>query len=153
MSKSSKRILVDTTYLLPAIAFSVKGIPDDIILRLIKKNYLIYVSSISLFELAAVGSKYVSKGKLNEGDVIDGIKAIKFSPDITIVEYTDYEVIRKALKLNRSLPDFIDSIIVSTAMAYCDLLVTEDTQRIIPFLRPRHKKPVFPCIRYKEMQS
>jgi rRNA-processing protein FCF1 len=66
MSKSAKRILVDTTYLLPTISFSVKGIPDDVMLRLIKNDYSIYVSSISLFELAAVGSKYLSKGGLSE---------------------------------------------------------------------------------------
>ncbi len=71
MSELGKRILVDTTYLLPAMSFSVKGIPDDIILRLIAKNYSIFVSSISLFEMAAVGSKYVVKDDLGETDVID----------------------------------------------------------------------------------
>jgi len=64
MSKSSKRILIDTTYLLPAMSFSVKDIPNDVILRLIGHNYLIVISSISLFEMIAVGSKYVYKGKL-----------------------------------------------------------------------------------------
>lgn len=152
MSKSAKRILVDTTYLLPTISLSVKGIPDDIILRLIKNNYLIYVSTISLFELTAVGSKYLSKGDLSETDVIDGIKAIKLSSDLTIIDHADDRVIGRALKLTKSLPDFIDSIIVATAMTYCDVLLTEDSQRIIPFLRPARKKPLFPCLRYKEIE-
>lgn len=152
MPKSTRRILVDTTYLLPAISFSVKGIPDDIILRLIKNDYLIYVSSISLFELVAVGSKYISKDVLSKKDVIDGIKAIKLSLDLTVIDYADDRVIRKALKLNRSLPDFIDRIIVATAMSYCDVLLTEDSKRIIPFLRPIHEKPIFPCLKYKEVQ-
>jgi PIN domain nuclease of toxin-antitoxin system len=152
MSKSAKRILVDTTYLLPTISFSVKGIPDDVMLRLIKNDYSIYVSSISLFELAAVGSKYLSKGGLSEKDVRDGIKAIKLSPDLIIIDHADDKVIGKALKLNRSLPDFIDRIIVATAMSYCDVLLTEDSKRIIPFLRPIHTKPIFPCLQYKEIQ-
>lgn len=152
MSKSTKCILIDTTYLLPMISFSVRGIPDDIILRLIRNNYLIYISSISLFELAAVGSKYVSRGDLSEKDVIDGVKAIKLSPDLTIVDHADDKVISKALRLNKSLPDFIDCIITATAITYCDLLLTEDSQRIIPFLRPLRKKPVFPCLRCKELQ-
>lgn len=151
MSKSYKRILIDTTYLLPTMSFSVKGIPDDIILRLIGHNYLIIISSISLFEMIAVGSKYVYKGKLSKADIMNGIATIKYSPDLTIVDYTDEKVMQKAIELNRFLPDFIDCIIVATAQIYSDILLTEDNQRIIPFLRPQHKKPIFPCMRCKEL--
>ena len=152
MSEPAKRILLDTTYLLPAMSFSVKGIPDDVVLRLIAKNYLIFVSSISLFEMEAVGSKYVLKGHLSGVDVIDGIKAIKLSPDLKIIDHNDERVIKKAIELNRTLPDFIDCIIVATAVMYCSALLTEDSRRIIPFLRPRRRRPIFPCLRYKELQ-
>lgn len=58
-----------------------------------------------------MGSKYLSKGDLSETDVIDGIKAIKLSSDLTIIDHADDRVIGRALKLTKSLPDFIDSII------------------------------------------
>jgi predicted nucleic acid-binding protein len=79
MSESTKRILLDTTYLLPAISFSVKGIPDDIILRLMTQGHQIFISNISLFELQAVGSKYVLRGNLRKTDVIEGIRAVRHS--------------------------------------------------------------------------
>lgn len=102
--------------------------------------------------MGAVGSKYVLKGDLGQTDVINGIRAIKLDPHLTIIDQADEKVIEKAIELNRNLPDFIDCVIVATAMMYCDVLLTEDSQRIIPFLRPRSKKPIFPCLRYKEMR-
>jgi len=106
MRELTKRILLDTTYLLPAMSFSVKGIPDDIILRLIAKNYLISVSSISLFEMEAVGSKYVSKDDLSATDVINGIKAIKLSPHLTIIDHSDGKGSRKSYRIKQEFARF-----------------------------------------------
>jgi hypothetical protein len=56
--------LLDTTYLVPAIGISVKGLPKDALISLIRKGHQISISGISIFELSAKGAKHISLGKL-----------------------------------------------------------------------------------------
>jgi len=57
------KLLLDTTYLLPAIGISVKNLPKNASLTLLQGGHLISISQITLFELAAKGAKYVAIGK------------------------------------------------------------------------------------------
>jgi hypothetical protein len=56
------KLLLDTTYLLPAIGVSVGGIPERAPLELHERGHVLSISEISLFELAAKGAKYISEG-------------------------------------------------------------------------------------------
>ncbi|MEM1610817.1 MAG: PIN domain-containing protein [Sulfolobales archaeon] len=120
------RILLDTTYLLPLIGISINNIPDDLLLKLIDKGYNLYISSISLFELIAKGARYSSKGLIPAERILRGVNAIVHNDKILKVDYTASEIIVTAIRLREVVEDFIDCIILSTALNCCDMLLTED---------------------------
>ena len=57
------KLLLDTTYLLPAIGISVKDLNEKAILNLADKGHELLISEASLFELSAKGAKYVIDGE------------------------------------------------------------------------------------------
>ena len=120
------RLLLDTAYLLPAIGVSIKGLPKDAFIRLIQKGHQISISNISVFELSAKGAKHVATGTLSAERVTRGISAIVYDEGMTVVPMHDRSVLLMAFKLRRMLSDFIDCLILSSAMNYCDAIVTED---------------------------
>ena len=117
---------MDTTYLLPAIGVSIKGLPKDALLKLIQKGHQISISNISIFELSAKGAKHVATGTLSAERVTRGISAIVYDERITVVPMHDSSVLLMAFKLRRMLSDFIDCLILSSAINHCDAIVTED---------------------------
>ena len=120
------RLLLDTTYLLPAIGVSIRGIPEDTPIKLIGKGHEISMSDITLFELSAKGAKYVTLGTLTSERVTKGIRAIVYDDRIERIPVHDSSVLLTAFKLRRMLNDFIDCLILSSAINQCDSLVTED---------------------------
>ena len=120
------KLLLDTTYLLPAIGVSIKNIPKNSITELLRRKHEIVISEIELFELAAKGAKYVSIGKLSVNRVLLGIRAIVYEERINKIPIHDDKVLSQAIRLRKVLGDFIDCIILSTALNYADALVTED---------------------------
>lgn len=121
------RLLLDTTYFLPAVGISVKDIPTDAPLKLIAKKHQISISDISIFELSAKGAKYVTTGKLSAERVTRGIRALVYDEKIGIIPIHDSMLLLTSFKLRNMLNDFIDCLILSSAINECDALVTEDT--------------------------
>ena len=117
---------MDTTYLLPAIGVSIKGLPKDAVIRLMQKGHQISVSNISVFELSAKGAKHVATGTLSAERVTRGISAVVYDERIAVVPVHDSSILLTAFKLRRMLSDFMDCLILSTAINYCDVIVTED---------------------------
>jgi predicted nucleic acid-binding protein len=120
------KLLLDSAYLLPALGISVKEVSKDALIRLMQKGYQIFVSEISVFELSAKGAKYVTSGAISAERVARGIRAIVYSETITMIPICEDAVPYAAFKLRALLNDFIDCLILSTAMNHCDTLVTED---------------------------
>ncbi len=120
------RILLDTTYFIPAIGISIRDIPNDLVLKLLDEGYEIWISEVSLFELSAKGGKYVASGLLDHKMVLDGIKAIIHDDRINKASIYEIPILSTALKLRSYLSDFIDCLITSTALIKSDILVTED---------------------------
>lgn len=120
------RLLLDTTYLLPAIGISIKGLPKDAPIKLIKKGHQISISNITIFELSAKGAKHIAIGNLTAERVSTGIRAIVYDDRITRVPIHDSSVLLTAFKLRRALSDFIDCLILSSAINQNDALITED---------------------------
>jgi len=54
------RLVLDTTYFLPAIGISVKDISTEDISKSLNKGFEIAICDITIFELSAKGAKYVS---------------------------------------------------------------------------------------------
>lgn len=122
------RLLVDTTYLLPAIGVSLRGIPADALLQLRVRGHSTAFSEISIFELAAKGGRYISEQKLTSGRVTRGIRAITHDEALEKISFHESTVLTTAFELRRSLVDFIDCLILSSAVCRCDALVTEDEE-------------------------
>jgi len=118
---------MDTTYLLPVIGISVKGIPRDALIRLIKWGNSIFISEISLFELSAKGAKHIAAGRLPAKRVSRGISAIVHDETIETIPIYETKVLLTAFKIRRLIPDFIDCLILSSAMNRCEVLITEDS--------------------------
>ena len=119
---------MDTTYLLPAIGVSIKGLPKDALVKLMQKGHQISISNISVFELSAKGAKHVATGTLSAERVTRGIRAIVYDERITVVPMHDSSVLLTAFKLRRLLSDFIDRLILSSAINQNDAVVTEDKE-------------------------
>jgi len=121
------KLLLDTTYLLPAIGISIKELPKDVPIKLMQKGNRISICDISLFELSAKGAKHVSTGILPAERVTRGIRAIIYNDDIETISMYESTLLFTAFKLRGMLNDFIDCLILSAAINRCDILLTEDT--------------------------
>ncbi len=121
------KLLLDTTYFLPAVGISVKEIPRNSVIKLIREGYKILISEISLFEISAKGAKYVASGLLTPARVTAGIRAIVRDDRIRKVPIHDTPILLVAFKLRNILNDFIDCLILSSAINCADILVTEDS--------------------------
>lgn len=120
------RLLLDTTYLLPAIGVSLKGIPKDALIKLMQEGHQISISDVSVFELAAQGAKRVATENLSAERVARGIRAIVYDERLKVIPLYESTLLLTAFKLRSMLSDFIDCLILSSAMNRCDSLVTED---------------------------
>ncbi len=120
------KLLLDTTYFLPVIGIRVKNIPKGALGELLKRNYNVFVSEISIFELSAKGAKYVAERKLPPDRVLRGIRAILYEDKLVKIPIHESRGLLTAFKLKRMLPDFIDCIILSSAIVNCEVLITED---------------------------
>jgi len=120
------KLLLDTTYFLSAIGISVKNLPRDAPVQLTRKGHQIFLSDVSIFELAAKGGKHVALGRLAADRVTRGIRAIVYSDSVEVVPIHETAVLLTAFKIRSMLDDFIDCLLVSSAMNQCDALVTED---------------------------
>ncbi|MCK4434297.1 PIN domain-containing protein, partial [Candidatus Bathyarchaeota archaeon] len=65
-------------------------------------------------------------GKLSAERVIRGISAIVYDERITVVPMHDSSILLMAFKLRRMLSDFVDCLILSSAINQNDAIVTED---------------------------
>ena len=120
------RALLDTTYLLPAIGISIKGLPGDALIKLLRGEHEVSISDITIFELLAKGARQVISGNLGEERVSRGVRAIVYDERIERIPIHDGLVQLTAFKLRRMLDDFIDCLILSSAVHRNDILVTED---------------------------
>jgi predicted nucleic acid-binding protein len=119
--------MLDTTYLLPAIGVAIKNLSSDEPIRLIRKGHQLFLSDISIFELSAKGAKYIAARKLLPDRVVRGMRAIVYDETLEIVSSYESTVLSTAFRIRSVLTDFIDCLILSSAISQCDILVTEDT--------------------------
>ena len=120
------KLLLDTTYLLPAIGISIKGLPGDALIKLINRGDQVSICDITIFELAAKGGKYIASGTLSPDRVSRGIRSIIYDGRIARIPIHDSSILLVAFKLRGMLRDFIDCLILSSAINQNDVLVTED---------------------------
>ena len=120
------RILLDTTYLLPLIRINVKGFEKNKLLKLLTKHE-IFISNVTIMEISAKGARYLTKNELDETDVMSGLRAIIEDKKIKIIDsLNDLEILETSIILRKYLDDFIDCVILGTALLKADTLLSED---------------------------
>ena len=120
------KILLDSTYLFPAINVAFEKISLESIYELVSKGHEVFISEISFFELSAKGAKYVCSGQLQPGQVTRGIEVLMRDRSIKKIPVYENKIILNAIRIRNNHRDFIDCLILSTAINNCDVLVTED---------------------------
>jgi len=119
------KLLLDTTYFLPVIGISVKNLPKDAPTKLMHKEHQIFISDITIFELSAKGAKYAA-GLIPPERISRGIRAIIYDEKINTIPIHESTILHTAFKLRGILNDFINCLILSSAINNCDALITED---------------------------
>ena len=120
------KILVDTTYLLPAVGVAVSGVSADVVLRVRERGHRAYASSVSVLEVAAKGGKLVARGTLGRRRLLRGLRAIAADPELEIVPFEREEILAGAIDLRAIHRDFLDCLLLATAAEVCDAFLTED---------------------------
>lgn len=117
-------MIIDTTYLLPLVQIDV---PTDLLSAITKKRINIRlkelgISSISIFELQAKAAKlFISPETVND--------AIKFiMKHFRVINFYNSEIVRVSFELRKILPDYIDCVILATAIICKEDLLTEDSK-------------------------
>lgn len=122
------KLLLDTTYFLPTIGISIKEMQKDALLTIISKKHQIGMSQITIFELSAKGAKYIKENMLSPERVTRGLNAIIYNDGIDIIPMHDTTILQTAFKLRNMLNDFIDCLILSSAMNNSEAIITEDNE-------------------------
>jgi PIN domain nuclease of toxin-antitoxin system len=117
-------MIIDTTYLL---SLSSLEISTDLLAAIDNERSIltfedIGVSMISLFELQAK----IAKLHLNPKLAIDAINAI--NSDFRVEQFYDPKIVEIASTLSTEFNDYIDCLILATAIALKEDLVTEDSK-------------------------
>lgn len=120
------KLLLDTTYLLPIVGIAIKDLQKDALVKLAAEGNKISISEISLFELSAKAAKFVANKELLPERVIRGMRALVSDEAIEKISANNSNVLLTAFACRTWMTDFIDCLILSTALTYCDALITED---------------------------
>lgn len=116
-------MILDTTYLLPLVGVAVKNdLLRAIVEGRVKEITLdnLAVSQISLFEIQAKSVKL----RVPVERVIRAIRAI--TSTLEVIPFYSKPVIKYSFELYELLGDYIDSVIVATAISTRKPLITED---------------------------
>ena len=116
-------MILDTTYLLPLAGI---GVDTDLLKAIVEEKVQLRledfsVSLISIFELQTKAAKL----KVPVSMVSSAVKTIL--KVFRVVSFYDFEVIDKSFELRKYFSDYIDCVIVATAVVLKEDLVTEDT--------------------------
>ena len=122
------KLLLDTTYLLPALGITVRSIPQNLLEDFQRRGHDISISAITIFELAAKGAKLVSDGRLSADRVERGLASILTDDSINQIALQEAEILKRAIALRSIKVDFIDCLILASAALRTDALVTEDKE-------------------------
>ena len=120
------RILLDTTYLLPAAGISVQGVAADVLRRVRAEGHEVVISEISLFELLAKGAKLAAEGRADQERIYLAARSILQDKGVERIAAYGDAVVKRSISLRRYHHDFVDCMILASALEACEALMTED---------------------------
>ncbi len=115
-------MIIDTTYLLPLVGISVNS---DLFSAVEKGTTNLdfddtQVSEISLFEIQAKSAKLA----IAHSTVVEALSEIESV--FEIVPFGEKSVIQASFELRKKLPDYIDCVIIASAISRKTAILTED---------------------------
>jgi len=125
------RVLLDTSYFMPLIKVQVKDIPASILQNLLSNPRVeIHYCDITLFELAAKAMHLIVSGEpIDIHDVRIGIDAIENETRFERDQWTKHPYILELTASFRKIhTDFIDCLILATAVCYAEAFATLDNE-------------------------
>ena len=121
------RILLDSSFFFPLIKIKIKESLNEIIPSLIKSNsFELQYSTITLFELSAKGARLINVGELTELEVVNGMNALISWESLLPVNPWLGEIQRLAFTLRNTHSDYIDCLILASAVVHMDMFICED---------------------------
>jgi PIN domain nuclease of toxin-antitoxin system len=120
------RVLLDTTYLLPVAGIQIQGVERDTIKKARSLGHQLFISEISFFELAAKGAKLARDGLANRDRLAEAVQSLVSDESFGKVNVYDAELLSLAIDLRQHHSDFVDCLILASAVSACEILVTED---------------------------
>jgi predicted nucleic acid-binding protein len=120
------KILLDTTYLFPLAGINVRGVEREAIERASAIGHHLSISEMSLFELAAKGAKLVDDGSADAERLAQAVRSIVSDETLGKVRLYEEGILPIAIALRRHNSDFIDCVILASAVLTSEILVTED---------------------------
>ena len=121
-----KRVLLDSTYLFPLAGIDIQGVERDAIRKVMAAGHELFISEISLFELAAKGAKLVGNGSADAERLAQAVQSIVSYETLRKVRLWEDGVLPLAIALRSHHSDFMDCVILASAASKCEILVTED---------------------------
>lgn len=141
-------MILDTTYILPIAKIDI----DTDLLTLIDDGKVnlsldnVRISMISIFELQARSAKYKLQPKLT----IDAVEIINST--LKIEPFYNPSVVELADTLSHEMKDYIDCLILATAIALKEDLITEDS-KIMDIRDAIKRKYGVSIFNYKEVKK
>jgi predicted nucleic acid-binding protein len=119
-------ILLDTTYIFPIAGIDVHDVERDAVKKAIAAGHQLSISEMSLFELAAKGAKLVRNGSVEAERLTQAVQSIASDERLRKIQLYQDGVLPLAINLRRHHSDFMDCVILASAVSACEILVTED---------------------------
>jgi len=137
--REMKKLLLDTTYLLPLVGIAIEGANTKLVQELLSaQEFSILLSEISLFELAAKGAKIALNTTLTYQEVLRGIDTIRHEKRFKLIGWTSNPAILElSYKIRTVHSDFIDSLILATAVCTADTFASYDKDLITKMMKEK----------------
>lgn len=120
-------IFLDSSFFFPFIGVEVEYCEKSDVLNLINnENFQIFRSELTTFELSAKGIKLVNDGKIEITDLIDGLNSLQYMNSVKVIPIFYSEIQILSAKFRRDHPDFIDCIILASAINHSEKLISFD---------------------------
>jgi predicted nucleic acid-binding protein len=127
------KVLLDTTYLLPAVGIEI-DVPEELLEQLFSANHLFIVNELSLFALFGKASRHMAGNETAKRRFYTGMKSI-LSSKIEFKPIFSLDTLPVVCELHEQIKELPDCIIAATARVYADVLLTEaqDIPQLVDF--------------------
>ena len=121
------KFFLDSSFFFPFIQIEIPDCSQEKLLQIFNRPDLVFCQfELSIFEISAKGRKYVQNGCITTQDLIDGINAIEYLPNIEVIPIYHSQIQLLALYFSATHSDFIDCLLLASAVNFADRFISLD---------------------------